>query len=246
MTIPRVRMFAGPNGSGKSELISRLKDSDLPLEPIVNADTFLNKLQNSGFIDLAEYSLSKVKQENWTETLKKRSELSSRIQKVGKVPAIQIKEDVLICDDEPLNAYTAALIADFMRYMLVNQRKSFSFETVMSHPSKIDFLKFAKSKGYKTYLYYIATDDYSININRVENRVRKGGHGVPEEKIISRYKRSLDLLFNALNAADRAYILDSSKRRSSVILEKRNDGKGYAIVKNYPQWFEESVIEKLE
>lgn len=245
MGISRVRMFAGPNGSGKSELISRLQDSDLPLGPVVNADEIFKRLNISGFIDFKDYSLSGVKQENWDLIIKEREELSSRIKKVGKLPGLRIKENMLICDEGNLNAYLAALIADFIRYLMVDQKQSFSFETVMSHPSKINFLKFAREKGYKTYLYFIATDDPEININRVKNRVQKGGHDVSENKVRSRYHRSIDLVYEALRASDRAYILDSSKRRSSVLFEKKNDGKGYLKVKNYPRWFEKSVIEKL-
>lgn len=245
MGVFRVRMFAGPNGSGKSELINRLKDSDLPLGPVVNADVIFKRLKSSGFIDFKDFSLSGIKQESWDLIIKEREELSSRIKKVGKLPEIQIRENMLICDEGKLNAYLAALVADFMRYLMVEQKQSFSFETVMSHPSKISFLKFAKDKGYKTYLYFIATDDPEININRVKNRVQKGGHDVSENKVRSRYHRSIDLVYEALRASDRAYILDSSKRRSSVLFEKKNDGKGYLKVKNYPRWFEKSVIEKL-
>ena len=64
----------------------------------------------------------------------------------------------------------------------------------MSSPDKIDFLAEARRRGFRTYLYYVATVDPLININRVANRVRMGGHPVPEEKIVSRYARSLDLL----------------------------------------------------
>lgn len=245
MGIPRVRMFAGPNGSGKSELIHHLQHSDLPLGPVVNADQILVQLENSKFLDLKEFKLSGITREDWIAALDEIEELSSRVGKAGEVPSIEIDEDMLVCNSE-LNAYSAALIADFIRYMMLVQKISFSFETVMSHPGKIDFLQIAKKNGFKTYLYFIATDDPAINVSRVENRVQKGGHPVPEQKIIERYGRSLDLLAKALKIADRAYILDNSKRRSSVLFEKRNDGKGYLQVENYPRWFEKAVIEKLE
>lgn len=238
-------MFAGPNGSGKSELIKRLQASDLPLGPVINADVLLSNIQSTGFTDLTEYGLSGVEQGDWNSALGAIEELVTRVDKAGAIPRVQIKEDILICNPGDLNPYTAALIADFIRHSLIRQQKSFSFETVMSHPSKLEFMKLAKRKGYKTYLYFIATDDYSINLNRVKNRVRQGGHDVPEAKIKTRYNHSLDLLYTALEAVDRAYILDSSKRKSSVIFEKKNDGKGYVRVKNYPRWFEKYVLEKL-
>jgi predicted ABC-type ATPase len=61
----------------------------------------------------------------------------------------------------------------------------------MSHPSKVALLARAQMAGYRTYLYFIATDDPAINISRVRNRVKLGGHAVPEDRIVQRYHRSL-------------------------------------------------------
>ena len=129
---------------------------------------------------------------------------------------------------------------------MVDQQVSFSFETVMSHPGKVDFLHYAAQKGYTTYLYYIATESPDININRVENRVAKGGHDVPIQKIESRYYRSLDLLLKALKSADRAYLIDNSKKSNFVILEKKYNGMGYPRTKKMPRWVEKYVLNKLK
>ena len=64
----------------------------------------------------------------------------------------------------------------------------------MSHPSKIQEIKNGNERGYKTYLYFVCTDDPIINIDRVEARVRKGGHSVDSIKIATRYKSTLQLL----------------------------------------------------
>lgn len=56
----------------------------------------------------------------------------------------------------------------------------------MSSEDKIDVLKLARATGFKNYLYYIATDDPDINIQRVDNRIHTGGHAVPVEKIRQR------------------------------------------------------------
>jgi len=148
MATSRVRMFADPNGSGKSDLICRLQHSDLPLGPIVNADQTLAKLERSGFIDLKPFKLSDITRDDWNASVNGIDELSSRVKKAGKVPSVDIKEDMLVCDDE-LNAYTAALISDFIRYMMLDQEISFSFEMVMSHPGKINFLQVAQKKDLK-------------------------------------------------------------------------------------------------
>lgn len=61
---------------------------------------------------------------------------------------------------------------------MLDSDSSFSFESVFSHPSKIDELINAKRKQYKIYLYFIATEAPSINTERVSNRVQLGGHDV--------------------------------------------------------------------
>ena len=49
------------------------------------------------------------------------------------------------------------------------------FETVFSHPSKIDFLAQAKSLGYEVVLVYIHLTNDELNQARVAQRVSEGG-----------------------------------------------------------------------
>lgn len=116
----------------------------------------------------------------------------------------------------------------------------------MSHPSKIEFLNKAKEKGYRTYLYYIATEDAEINVSRVANRVKNGGHPVPESKIRSRYTRSLDLLYSAIKASDRAYLFDNSSDGSNQVwVAEITDGTKLTIMTDTPpRWFETYVLNK--
>jgi predicted ABC-type ATPase len=112
-----------------------------------------------------------------------------------------------------VNSYFASVAGDFLRQKLLDQKLSFTFETVMSHPSKVDLLASAQQAGYRTYLYFVATDDPDINISRVRSRVKLGGHAVPEDRIVKRYHRSLDLLMQAIQHTNRAYVFDNSGAR---------------------------------
>lgn len=239
-----MRMFAGPNGSGKSILISELQDQHIPLGPVVNADNILAELKQRGFIDLKRFSLNNITQEDWNQALKE-TDLKSRLEKGGFNLNFKVSGNLLINSGD-IGSYGAALTADFIRYSLLKKKTGFSFETVMSHVSKVNFLRQAKEAGFTTYLYYIATEDEFINVKRVENRVNQGGHRVPKDKIIKRYHRSLDLLLDALRLADRAYVFDNSKKSNFVILEKKYDGIGYPRVPTYPHWFQKYVIKKVE
>jgi hypothetical protein len=84
---------------------------------------------------------------------------------------LQVINARLTAPTEVCDAYAAAAVADFLRDELLAAGQSFSFETVMSHRSKIDFFAKARTAGYRTYLYFIATESFHLNIYRVKNRV---------------------------------------------------------------------------
>lgn len=78
----------------------------------------------------------------------------------------------------------------------------FCFETVLSTCRNIELLKKAKEKGYFIRCYYVLTADPMINVWRVKSRVESGGHDVPEEKIIQRYDRALELIKDLVQICD--------------------------------------------
>jgi len=116
----------------------------------------------------------------------------------------------------------------------------------MSSPEKVKLLETAQSLGYRTYLYYVATKDPAINIFRVQHRVATGGHPVPEDKIIGRYFRSLDLLIDAVRKTNRAYIFDNSgHNRGPIWLAEITDGHSLEVKSTeMPGWFEDAYLKK--
>lgn len=107
-------------------------------------------------------------------------------------------------------SYRAAKIAERLRDDLLVKGISFCFETVFSHPSKIDFIAEAKAQGYEVILVFIHLDNDELNQARVAQRVSEGGHSVPAEKIISRIPRTLGHVSRAIPLADETYFLDNS------------------------------------
>lgn len=88
----------------------------------------------------------------------------------------------------------AAQTAEKMRENAILNKKSFTFETVLSTERNLNLLKRAKEQGYFIRCVYVLTADVNINIMRVRSREALGGHGVPEEKIRSRYEKALNLI----------------------------------------------------
>jgi predicted ABC-type ATPase len=115
----------------------------------------------------------------------------------------------------------------------------------MSSPDKIKILQKAQQLGYRTYLYFIATEDPLINLLRIEHRVKAGGHDVPVEKIKERYYRSLELLFEGIKFSNRAFIFDNSGE-SKIWIAEIIDGKDVNITTEYvPAWFQKFFLDKL-
>ena len=73
-----------------------------------------------------------------------------------------INADILAKELYPQSAeehsYDAAKLATEMRFRLLHEGRSFCFETVFSHPSKIDFVAQAKVLGYEIILVFIHLD----------------------------------------------------------------------------------------
>ena len=152
---------------------------------------------------------------------------------------------MVFADVEKLG-YLIPVLCDFFRQRWIASGESFTFETVMSGADKLDVLTLAKKRDYRTYLYYICTDDVSINEARISNRVVRGGHSVPAEKVAPRYDRSLGQLPNAITSVDRAYVFDNSGRSHSLIATFEN-GRVVEIFGNtQPRWFVEGALNKLQ
>jgi len=163
-------------------------------------------------------------------------------EEVGK---LRVTDGQIDFSDVMVNSYFASVVADFLRQELMKQKVSFTLETVMSSPDKVRLLERAQQLGYRTYLYFIATDDPEINISRVQNRVKQGGHPVPEDKIVQRYHRSLELLIDAIRYSNRAYVFDNSgHNQNRTWLAEITDGVMLEIkIDQLPAWFIKSVLE---
>ena len=85
-----------------------------------------------------------------------------------------------------------------------------AFETVMSHPSHIEYMRAAAVAGFTVRLFFVATEDPLINVGRVASRVSRGGHDVPKDRIVARYRRCLDNLPDAISASHICDIYDNS------------------------------------
>lgn len=120
----------------------------------------------------------------------------------------------------------ASQVADGMRVKHLEKLQDFSFETVLSTDRNLNLLIKAKDAGYFIKCYYILTTDPSINVARVRFRALSGGHGVPVDKIISRYHKALALIPELVQVCDIMHIYDNSDHPYRIF-RKRKDIYSY-------------------
>lgn len=95
-------------------------------------------------------------------------------------------------------------------------------ETVLSTDKYRRLVEKAKSLGFEIQLIYVMLESVELNIKRVALRVRRGGHGVPEQKIRDRHARSLAQLRWFFEQADLAMLYDNSGATPRLIGEKKS------------------------
>lgn len=264
-------MFAGPNGSGKSHLKDYITafmaaqgyPEDVFFGHYINADELLKNLRSAPLYPFAKLSLDVPDPDVFKSfflehplTIKKG--LSSVFSPItvtndsadfSLVPFFPDSKS----DFKPdyVGNYLASVFADWLRHALLRARQSFSFETVMSGPDKVQLLADAQAQGYRIYLYFVTTKDPIINIGRVRFRVSQGGHDVKEEDIRTRYTRTMQHLREALKHSYRSYLFDNSNEQDDVatiakpvyIAELLPSGEIEFETESIPEWFFEYVSE---
>ena len=242
----RLRIIAGPNGSGKSTFIDKLRQN-YDCGVYINTDELEKGLRDKHYINLTDYHVEAVP-ENFEQFLNSDNS-QSLIQKANKediVIDLSFKENILLSGEET-NSYEAALAGEFIKNRLLASGELFTFETVMSHSSKLDFIRKAKELGYKIYVYFISTESVEINIRRVAQRVQKKGHNVEEGRIRSRFINTQELLSRIIPLTHRTFLFDNSKEDDPLrIVAEIYTGKELKVeTDDVPSWVYEYVLVPL-
>ena len=94
---------------------------------------------------------------------------------------------------------------------LLNRNESFSIETTLSTKSYINLVRKAQEKGYHVHLIFFWLETSDLAVQRVAERVSKGGHNIPNDVILRRYKAGICNLFNIfMKEVDLWMIYDNS------------------------------------
>ncbi|KQM67335.1 hypothetical protein ASE74_07700 [Pedobacter sp. Leaf216] len=242
---PKLRIFAGPNGSGKTTLFDSIKSSYFSTRIFVNADLLEEEFTKRNFLNLSNFEIDATNEDFESFCFKNGLFIKAGFNQ--NTWNLAVRENVIVkalSGSTIYNSYHFAIIADFIRYSLIETKKSFSFETVFSHPSKLDLIDFAHLNNYKVYLYFIGTETPKMNVERVRDRVLKGGHLVDAEKVEKRYFLTMDLLIDMLKKVDQTYLWDNSDTQNYV--GEICDGILDLQLTDIPNWIDTYILNKIK
>ncbi len=118
---------------------------------------------------------------------------------------------------------------------LAEEGKDFAFETTLASRHYAGWLEGLKTGGYRVSLTFLWLRSVDMAIERVAERVRSGGHSIPEETIRRRYERGLKNLFELYIPVTNAWrIFNAAPKEPEEIA--RFDEKNGEIIFDKETW----------
>ncbi len=191
---PAAFVLAGHNGSGKSTLWYQRLASQLQV-PLINADRL-----TASILPPADTETHRLPA--WAQQLRDDDERWQRLSQEG------------------VRAFVS---------LVMEKRMPFAFETVFSHwkktpdgsyESKADDIAALQAAGYFVVLLFVGLATVELSTLRVETRKEQGGHGVPLDKLQSRFPRTQLAVGHAAPLADMTLMFDNSLRPGSRATRK--------------------------
>lgn len=94
---------------------------------------------------------------------------------------------------------------------LARERRDFAFETTLAGLGHARWLRTLRASGYRAHLVFLALPSADVAVARVAERVRQGGHAIPEDVVRRRFVTGLRNLFdNYLDVVDTWQVYDNS------------------------------------
>ena len=140
-----------------------------------------------------------------------------------------INADLIASGINPFNPEGAAIESGKMMFEMmkhyVEKGESFSFETTLSGKNYSRLIPEWQNKGYMVKLYFLKLPDPEFALARVMQRVREGGHNVPEDVVRRRFKtgwNNFETLYK--NLVDEWVLVDNAGEWPILIDEGERHG----------------------
>jgi len=108
---------------------------------------------------------------------------------------------------------------------LASQKIDFAIETTLSGKAYIPWLTDLKSHGYEIQLFFLWLPDVQLSLKRVADRVKHGGHNIPESVIRRRYAAGISNLFLRYRPLADTWSLFDNSRELPYLIAKESQHK---------------------
>ncbi|MCG2726024.1 MAG: zeta toxin family protein [Elusimicrobia bacterium] len=103
------------------------------------------------------------------------------------------------------------------------KRIDFAFETTLSGKTYLKLFQSLKKQEYKLHIFFLWIPSAQLAVARIKDRVKQGGHNVPNEDIKRRFKRSIVNFFELYGPLSNSWSLfDNSETKPKLIAKKNN------------------------
>ncbi len=116
----------------------------------------------------------------------------------------------------------------------ISRGVSFTQETTLSGYKTEATAKQVKELGYRVRLFYVALDTVQESLERIQNRVNRGGHDIPRDDVLRRFSGRWEAVAKVLPYCDEAEFYDNGNGFVKVA-EYRN-GEVRTIGSYEPKW----------
>lgn len=141
-----------------------------------------------------------------------------------------INADLIAHGLSPLNTAAAQLKAGklFLQeiYKNIEQRKDFAFETTLAGRGHQNLIKKLRRDSWRIVLFFLWIPDMDFSKRRIRERVRQGGHDIPDETIVRRYPRVIyNLIYSYIPLCDKVFCYDNSNPEPVLIFEETSPNR---------------------
>lgn len=135
---------------------------------------------------------------------------------------------------DSVSFHSGRIVHDRIRELMRNG-ENFAFETTLSGRTYIRTIQMLKGEGYTVKLFFLWLKSPDLALIRVRERVKSGGHNIPEDTIIRRYTAGLRNFFNLYqDMVDEWRLYNSSKDAGPQLIASASGGS--LTIKNTELW----------
>ncbi|MCY2989106.1 MAG: AAA family ATPase [Planctomycetota bacterium] len=133
-------------------------------------------------------------------------------------------------------AFEAGSIMHTRLRSLASKRRNFAFETTLASRSLAPWLRELLASHYSFHLVFLWLPSADFAVARVADRVRLGGHNVPEDTIRRRYRRGLRNFFQLYQPLATAWRVYDNSHESGIRLIAAGAGTNVTRMGDEETW----------